>query len=170
LFATGKAYLTGPYNGAPFGLSVAVPAKAGPFNPGNVIVRAKSEVDPHTAQVTVTSDPLPQIIDGIETDIRTIYVTIDGPGFTFNPTNCNPVHHRHDHERARRKRHQTVPGHQLRTLTAKPGCDPSHAKHSGALEELTITKPRTPPPKQFPALLKTLQKACTTGSSMPPCH
>jgi hypothetical protein len=83
-------YLTGPYQGAPFGLSVVVPAIAGPFNLGTVVVRAKIEVDPHTAQITVTTDPLPQILDGVPLDLRTVDAVIDRPGFMFNPTNCNP--------------------------------------------------------------------------------
>jgi hypothetical protein len=83
-------YLTGPYKGAPFGLSVVVPAVAGPFNLGTVVVRAKIEVDPRTAQITVTTDPLPQILDGVPLDLRTVDAVIDRPGFMFNPTNCNP--------------------------------------------------------------------------------
>ena len=87
----GRVYLTGPYNGAPFGLSIVVPAVAGPFDLGNVVVRAAIHVDPHTAQITVLSDPLPQILDGISLDVRTVNVTVDRPGFLFNPTSCDPM-------------------------------------------------------------------------------
>jgi hypothetical protein len=81
-------YLTGPYKGAPFGLSIVTPVIAGPFNLGTIVTRAKLEVDPHTAQVTIVTDPLPQIVKGVPTDLRSIYAVIDRPGFTFNPTNC----------------------------------------------------------------------------------
>jgi hypothetical protein len=83
-------YLTGPYKGAPFGLSVAVPIIAGPFNLGTEIVRSRIEVDPRTAQITATTDPLPQIIKGVPTDLRTIDAVIDRPEFMLNPTNCSP--------------------------------------------------------------------------------
>ena len=83
-------YLTGPYKGAPFGLSIVVPAVAGPFNLGTVVVRAQVSVDPHTSQVTVTSDPLPRILQGIPLRVRRVDVVVDRPGFIFNPTSCNP--------------------------------------------------------------------------------
>jgi hypothetical protein len=89
LSETGQVFLTGPYKGAPFGLSVVVPAVAGPFNLGNIVVRAAIRVNPNTAQITVSSDPLPQIIDGVPLRIKTVNVTIDRPGFIFNPTNCD---------------------------------------------------------------------------------
>jgi hypothetical protein len=85
----GRVYLTGPYGGGPFGLSVVVPAKAGPFNLGNVVVRASIRINPETSQVTVTTDALPQIKDGVPFRLRTINTEINRPGFTFNPTNCN---------------------------------------------------------------------------------
>jgi hypothetical protein len=91
----GRVYLTRAYNGGPFGLSIVVPAVAGPFNLGNVVVRSSVRVDPHTAQIVVVSDPLPQMVNSIEglqsgipTDLRTVNVTINRPGFMFNPTNC----------------------------------------------------------------------------------
>jgi hypothetical protein len=87
-YVNGGVFLTGPYKGAPFGLSIVVPAVAGPFNLGNVIVRATINIDPHTAQITATSDPLPQIIDGVPLRLQNITVTTDRPGFMFNPTNC----------------------------------------------------------------------------------
>jgi hypothetical protein len=90
LSLAGRAYLTGPYKGGPFGLSIVVPTagQAGPFDLGNVVVRAAIKVDRATAQASVESDPLPTIIDGIPLRIRQVNVTIDRKGFTFNPTSC----------------------------------------------------------------------------------
>ena len=56
----GNAYLTGPYKGAPVGLAFVVHAAAGPFDLGMVVVRAAIQIDPHTAQVRVISDPSPR--------------------------------------------------------------------------------------------------------------
>jgi uncharacterized repeat protein (TIGR01451 family) len=110
----GKVYITGPYNGsgactvgepgcAPFGLSIVNPAKAGPFDladtKGNhppcdcVLVRAKIEVNPLTTALTVTSDDsgpykIPTSIEGVPLQIQHVNVTINRPGFMFNPTNC----------------------------------------------------------------------------------
>jgi hypothetical protein len=84
-------YLTQAYDGAPFGLAIVAPAEAGPFNLGAVVTRAKLQVDPRTAQVSVQSSPLPTILQGVPVDVRAINVTIDRPSFTFNPTNCEPL-------------------------------------------------------------------------------
>jgi hypothetical protein len=91
LFVGGKAYLTGPYNNGPYGLSVVVPAVAGPFNFGTVVVRQSIRIDPHTAQVTDVSDPFPTIIDGIPLRLRRVDVVLNRPGFTFNPTSCGKL-------------------------------------------------------------------------------
>ena len=87
---SGKVYLAGPYKGAPLSLVAVVPAVSGPYDLGNVAVRAAIHVDPVTAQVTTVSDPLPQILEGIPLRTRSMIVDLDRPGFTFNPTNCAP--------------------------------------------------------------------------------
>jgi hypothetical protein len=84
-------YLAGPYRGAPYSLVIKTPAQAGPFDLGTVIVRASINVDPTTTQATVTSDPLPQILEGVPIAYRTIHVSIDRPDFALNPTNCEPT-------------------------------------------------------------------------------
>lgn len=84
----GKVYLAGPYKGAPLSLAVITPAVSGPYDLGNVVVRAALQVDPETARVTAISDPLPSILEGIPLRVRSILVTLDRPGFTVNPTNC----------------------------------------------------------------------------------
>ena len=83
-------YISGPYEGAPYGLVISVPVIAGPFNLGTTVVRGKIEVDPQTSQLTITTDPLPTILDGVPVDMRTINAVIDRKEFMFNPTNCNP--------------------------------------------------------------------------------
>jgi len=176
LYVGGSVYLTGPYEGAPFGLSIVTHAVAGPFDLGNVIVRARIDIDPHTAQITVTSDPLPTIRQGIPLDIRTVNVTIDREHFTFNPTNCSPL---------------SVTGAVASTAGAGVGVsNPFQAancanlpfkpkftvstqaktsKAAGASLDVNVTsaagqanigKVRVLLPKQLPARLTTLQKAC----------
>jgi hypothetical protein len=86
----GKVYLTEKYGGGAFGLSIVNPADAGPFHLGKVIVRAKIEVDPTTAALTITTGEIPHIIKGFPLEIKHVNVTINRPNFTFNPTNCAP--------------------------------------------------------------------------------
>lgn len=91
LWLGGKAYLTGPYKGAPFGLAVVVPAIAGPFNLGTVAVRQALNIDAEDAHVSVASDSFPTILSGIPLRLRRVAVTLDRPGFMLNPTNCDPL-------------------------------------------------------------------------------
>ncbi|MET0557927.1 MAG: hypothetical protein ABW065_04570 [Solirubrobacterales bacterium] len=90
LYAPGKVYLTGPYKGAPLSFAVVTPAVSGPYDLGNVVNRAAVNVDPTTAEVTATSDPLPQIIEGIPLRVKSVLINLDRKDFTLNPTNCNP--------------------------------------------------------------------------------
>jgi hypothetical protein len=80
--------LTGPYKGAPYGLAIAAHAVAGPFDLGTVVVRQALNIDPDDAHVTVVSDPLPTIRDGVPLRVRRINVTVDRPGFMRSPTSC----------------------------------------------------------------------------------
>ncbi len=88
---TAKAYLAGPYKGAPLSLAVVAPVKAGPFDLGNQVVRNALAVDPVSAQVSAKSDPLPQILHGVPLDIRDVRVDLDKARFTLNPTSCDPT-------------------------------------------------------------------------------
>ena len=82
-------YLTGPYKGGAFGLSIVVPAVAGPFDLGTVVVRAAIHVDRRTAALKIVSDPFPTILQGIPLRMRQVQVAIDKPGFMVNPTSCS---------------------------------------------------------------------------------
>lgn len=84
-------YLSGPYKGAPYSLVARVPAQAGPFDLGTVTVRSAIAIDPVTTRVSVRSDPLPQIHEGIPFTYRDIRVEVDRPGFMVNPTSCDPM-------------------------------------------------------------------------------
>jgi hypothetical protein len=81
-------YLAGSYKGAPYSVVASVPAQAGPFDLGVVSVRSGIYVDPETARVTVKSDPLPQILQGIPIDYRHARVEVTRNRFTLNPTSC----------------------------------------------------------------------------------
>jgi hypothetical protein len=102
----GKVYLTGPYDGAPFGLSAVTPAKAGPFNLGTVVVRSSISVNEYTAAATINTEAarfinykgessefagLPEFVEGVPSQIKQLNVTVDRPDFEFNPTNCSPM-------------------------------------------------------------------------------
>jgi hypothetical protein len=98
LVTGGKVYITGPYKGAPYGLSIVVPAKAGPYTlsgttgQGTVVNRSSINVNPITSALTVTSDPLPTELDGIPLQLRLVNVTVGtNNDFTFNPTSCEKM-------------------------------------------------------------------------------
>lgn len=184
----GRVYLTGPYEGAPFGLSIVNPAKAGPFDLGQVVVRAKIEVDLVTAALTVTTDStgpyrIPAILDGIPLQIRHVKVTIARGGFTFNPTSC-----------AKKKISASLSSTQgatdalsipfevtnCATLGFKPSFKASTSGRTsrarGASLHVKLAYPKAPfgsqanirsvkveLPKQLPSRLSTLNKACGEG-------
>lgn len=87
---SGTAYLSGPYKGAPVSMVVITPAVAGPFDLGTVVIRNPLYVNSVTGQVSVVSDPIPTILEGIPLDVRSITVLISRDQFTLNPTSCEP--------------------------------------------------------------------------------
>jgi hypothetical protein len=176
-------YLTGLYKGAPFGLSIVTPVIAGPFNLGTIVTRAKIEVDPHTAQITITTDPLPQIVDGVPTDLRSIDSIIDRPGFLFNPTNCTGQEFTGTATSAQGTT-AAISSHfgmgSCRSLAFKPRFSASasgkNSKAGGASLDVKVAYPSAPQgseaniarvkvdlPKQLLSRLTTLQKACTAA-------
>jgi hypothetical protein len=183
----GKVYLTGPYDGAPFGLSIVNPAKAGPFDLQEgrpVIVRAKVEVNPTTAALTVsTTNEIPHIIDGIPLQIKHINVDITRPGFTFNPTSCDPMRITGTVDSAEGASSAVSVPFQVTNCQALkfapkfavsiPGKS-SKADGAGLAVKLSypaaaqgtqadIAKVKVDLPKQLPSRLTTLQKACTNA-------
>jgi hypothetical protein len=90
LYVGGRAYLAGPYKGAPLSIVIITPAVAGPFDLGAVVVRTALQFNSETAEVHAVSDPLPTIIQGIPLDLRSVSLRFDRPSFVLNPTSCNP--------------------------------------------------------------------------------
>jgi hypothetical protein len=84
---TGPVYLTGPTNGAPYGMTTVINAATGPFSLGNDVVRTGIEVDQYTGRVTVVGN-IPTIFKGIPLRLKALSVAITRQGFLINPTNC----------------------------------------------------------------------------------
>ncbi len=177
LWVTGKVYLTGPYEGAPFGLSAVVPAVAGPFNLGNVIVRSRIDIDPLTSAVTITTDPLPRFKDGIPLRIQTLNVAVTREGFLFNPTHCTGLQVATSIDAAQGASVSLTSPMSLEGCARLPFQPTFKASTAGKTSKakgasLAVTVTSTPGqanvggvvvklPKQLPARLTTLQQACT---------
>jgi hypothetical protein len=178
---TGKVYITGPYEGDPFGVVIVVPAIAGPFNLGTEVVRAKIDVDPTDAHLTVVSDPFPTILEGIPLELQHINVTINRPGFVFNPTSCEPMKIVGEVESIEGAKADVSTPFQVTNCAAlsfkpefKVSTSAKTSRIDGATLHVNLTLPNAPRgtqanvakvkvslPKQLPSPLKTLQKACT---------
>jgi hypothetical protein len=198
----GKVYITGPYSGtgpcvagtsgcAPFGLSIVNPAEAGPFDLQQgrpVVVRAKIDVDPHTAALTITTDPsgqhvIPTIIEGFPLQIQHVNVLVNRPDFTFNPTNCTPMQVTGAIDSAEGASSPvTVPFQATNCAVLKftpkfaVSSSGKTSKANGASLTATVSEPagsigtqanitrvKVDLPKQLPSRLTTLQKACTNA-------
>jgi hypothetical protein len=77
----GRVFLTGPYRGQPTGLSIVLPAAAGPFTlagdtgVGTEVLRASIAIDPTTAALTVSSDAPPRQLNGLAFKLRFMALT-----------------------------------------------------------------------------------------------
>ena len=179
VFISGKAYLTGPYKGAPYGLAVVVPALAGPYDLGTVVVRQALYVDKTTAQVTAVSDPFPTELQGIPLRLRRVDVTFNRPNFTFNPTSCEPMSiagtltSTEGASAAVNSRFQAAG---CQALDFKPGfkvyTHKGHTRRNGAYLHVHVTSSSGQAnirsvfvklPKILPARNETLKKACATA-------
>ncbi len=83
----GKAYLAGPYQGAPLSLAVITPAVAGPFDLGNVVVRVALNLQPETARINPVAE-IPDVFGGAKLDVRSIFVNVNRKDFALTGTNC----------------------------------------------------------------------------------
>ncbi len=185
----GKVFLTGPYDGAPFGLSIDVPERAGPIDLAGgpcdcEVVRATIKVDPHTAQLTVSNGALPSMRDGIPFQVKTVNVTINHPEFVFNPTSCEPMNVTGTLS-STQGASAAVASHFQATNCAALSFDPKFkvstsaktSRANGASLTANLSFPEAPLgthvniakvkvelPKRLPSRLKTLQKACVAAT------
>jgi hypothetical protein len=185
----GGVYLTGSYKGAPFGLSVITPAKAGPFNLGVVVVRARIDIDSQDSTAIITFDEtgphaIPQIIFGVPLRLQRITANIDRPGFMFNPTNCGAQQIRaaiagSQEALANVSSPFAVGG--CKSLVFKPkftaSTNGSTSRIKGASLDVKLSYPagsfgsaaniaraKVSLPKQLPSRLTTLQRACPAAT------
>ena len=187
----GRVYITGPYDGAPFGLSIVTPAIAGPFNLGDVVVRSSINIDPNTAAVTITSEPAHDRPGrgnaklGIPAQLKQINVHVNRPGFEFNPTNCNPMTITGAPSPAPRAPATDVSSPfqvagcaslpfarssrrlRLGTRSKADGTSLDVTVTSAGLGQANIAKVDLQLPDELPSRLTTIQKACTEASSTP---
>jgi hypothetical protein len=92
-YVPGSLYLAGPFEGNPLSVVAIVPAVAGPFDIGNVVVQEGLNFNPSTYLVEVTPSPLqplPQILEGIPLHLSEVRINTDRSDFTINPTSCAP--------------------------------------------------------------------------------
>jgi hypothetical protein len=172
---TGPVYLTGAYDGAPYGLSIPIAAVAGPFNFGTVVTRAAIAVDPHTARAIVTSS-IPTIVAGVPLRLRTLEVEVNRPNFMFNPTNCGQLTDESTLTSTFGASQSLSSPFQVGNCSALPFKPVFHmstnahtSKAGGASLQVSLTqKPHEANihsvyvqlPSQLPSRLTTLQKAC----------
>ena len=176
-YVHGTVYFTGPYAGAPFGLSVVFDAVAGPLNLGAVVVRAAVRIDPADAHVTIESQPLPQIRLGVPLRLKALSIVVDRPGFMNNPTNCDALTVTGDATSAEGAVHPLVSPFAVARcdrLAFHPSVSVSTSGRTSKVNgaslrialsqrpgEANLRRLHLQMPMKLPSRLTTLQKACT---------
>jgi nitrite reductase/ring-hydroxylating ferredoxin subunit len=85
----GSIYIADPVQGGePASLSIVVPNKAGPFDFGNTVLRARIILRGDYGLDVALVDDLPRIVEGVPIRLRTAGVSIDRDNFIRNPTSC----------------------------------------------------------------------------------
>jgi hypothetical protein len=183
---TGNAYLTGPYGGAPYGLSIVVPAVAGPYNLGEVVTRASISVGLYNGRVSVTST-LPTIVGGVPLRLKSLSVAVNRKNFLFNPTSCGSLATESILSGTLGASQSLSSPFQVGNCAALPfkpnvsvstGGRPTKAGGASLVVKVTqapgqanIREMQLQLPKQLPSRLTTLQKACVAASfeaALPP--
>ncbi|HEY4895129.1 MAG TPA: hypothetical protein VII01_03490 [Solirubrobacteraceae bacterium] len=187
---TGHAYLTGPYGGSPYGLSIVVPAVAGPYNLGNVITRAGVGVGLYSGRVTVSAS-IPTVVEGVPLRLKSLTVAVNRHNFIFNPSSCNQmateslltstmgakqlISSPFQVGSCEALAFKPVLGALVSGKTTKAGgagiqVDINQGAHQANIRQVILQLP-----KALPSRLTTLQKACTaarfdTGPPPGTCH
>jgi hypothetical protein len=191
---SGNVYLTGPYDGAPFGLSTVTDANhVGPFGIGTIVARSTINVNETTAAAQINTEAvtvfpssggapeqfagLPERIKGLPSQIKELNVTVERPGFEFNPTNCTRTQTTGTVTGYEGTSEPVTPGFEVTNCAALPFAPKLTASvvgqgskangttfvvklESPGLGQANIHKVDLTIPASLPSRLTTIQKAC----------
>ncbi|MBI2691108.1 MAG: hypothetical protein HYX29_04090 [Solirubrobacterales bacterium] len=92
----GKVYLTEGVGGDIAGMSIKVPAKAGPYDLGDFITQGRIQIRPSDHGITVNFVDVPKMFKGVPTHIQNMDITLPGIAqstqkpFLYNASDCSP--------------------------------------------------------------------------------
>jgi hypothetical protein len=92
----GKVYLTEGVGGDIAGMSIKVPAKAGPYDLGDFITQGRIQIRPSDHGITVNFVDVPKMFKGVPTHIQNMDITLPGVAqstqkpFLYNASDCSP--------------------------------------------------------------------------------
>jgi hypothetical protein len=93
----GTVYLTEGIGGDIAGMSIKVPAQAGPYNLGDYITQGRIQIRPSDHGITVNFVDVPKMFKGVPTHIQNMDITLPGKvasnndhPFLYNSSDCSP--------------------------------------------------------------------------------